>query len=61
MQSNKFCRWQNFPQYKFAYPSVYGNSFYLFRNRYFDMVGYATMLSAFHALLYPHRVIEEMF
>ena len=22
---------------------------------------YATMLSAFHALLYPHRVIEEMF
>ena len=40
MQSNKFCRWQNFPQYKFADPSVYGNSFYLFRNHYFDMVGY---------------------
>ena len=29
-----------FSQYKFADPSVYGNSFYLFRNRYFDMVGY---------------------
>ena len=29
-----------FSQYKFANPSVYGNSFYLFRNRYFDMVGY---------------------
>ena len=28
-----------FSQYKFADPSVYGNSFYLFRNRYFDMVG----------------------
>ena len=30
-----------FSQYKFADPSVYGNSFYLFRNRYFDMVGYS--------------------
>ncbi len=29
-----------FSQYKFADPKVYGNSFYLFRNRYFDMVGY---------------------
>ena len=29
-----------FSQYKFVDPSVYGNSFYLFRNRYFDMVGY---------------------
>ena len=29
-----------FSQYKFADPRVYGNSFYLFRNRYFDMVGY---------------------
>ena len=28
-----------FSQYKFVDPSVYGNSFYLFRNRYFDMVG----------------------
>ena len=26
-----------------------------------DKAAYATMLSAFHALLYPHRVIEEMF
>ena len=25
-----------------------------------DKAAYATMLSAFHALLYPHRVIEEM-
>lgn len=29
-----------FSQYKFADPSVYGQSFYQFRNRYFDMVGY---------------------
>ena len=29
-----------FSQYKFADPKVYGSSFYLFRNRYFDMVGY---------------------
>ncbi|MEA4929274.1 MAG: DEAD/DEAH box helicase [Candidatus Limiplasma sp.] len=29
-----------FSQYKFANPSVFGGSFYLFRNRYFDMVGY---------------------
>ena len=29
-----------FSQYKFADPRVYGQSFYQFRNRYFDMVGY---------------------
>ncbi len=29
-----------FSQYKFADPRVYGTSFYLFRNRYFDMTGY---------------------
>ena len=29
-----------FSQYKFADPKVYGSSFYLFRNCYFDMVGY---------------------
>lgn len=29
-----------FSQYKFADPKVYGSSFYLFRNKYFDMVGY---------------------
>ena len=29
-----------FSQYKYADPRVYGQSFYLFRNRYFDMVGY---------------------
>lgn len=29
-----------FSQYKFADPRVYGPSYYLFRNRYFDMVGY---------------------
>lgn len=26
-----------------------------------DKAAYATMLTAFHALLYPHRVIEDMF
>ena len=29
-----------FSQYKFTDPRVYGQSFYQFRNRYFDMVGY---------------------
>ena len=29
-----------FSQYKFLEPSVFGNSFYAFRNRYFDMTGY---------------------
>lgn len=29
-----------FSQYKFAEPQIFGNSFYAFRNKYFDMVGY---------------------
>jgi SNF2 family DNA or RNA helicase len=29
-----------FSQYKFLNPAVFGNSFYVFRNRYFDMTGY---------------------
>ena len=29
-----------FSQYKFLNPTVFGQSFYTFRNRYFDMVGY---------------------
>jgi SNF2 family DNA or RNA helicase len=29
-----------FSQYKFLDPGVFGNSFYVFRNRYFDMTGY---------------------
>lgn len=29
-----------FSQYKFLNPGVFGGSFYTFRNRYFDMVGY---------------------
>lgn len=29
-----------FSQYKFADPQIFGNSFYQFRNRFFDMVGY---------------------
>lgn len=29
-----------FSQYKFLNPAIYGNSFYTFRNRYFDMTGY---------------------
>jgi len=29
-----------FSQYKFTDPKVYGSSFYLFRNKFFDMVGY---------------------
>ncbi len=29
-----------FSQYKFLNPTIFGPSFYVFRNRYFDMVGY---------------------
>jgi SNF2 family DNA or RNA helicase len=29
-----------FSQYKFLNPSIFGQSFYAFRNKYFDMVGY---------------------
>jgi SNF2 family DNA or RNA helicase len=29
-----------FSQYKFIEPAVFGKSFYVFRNKYFDMVGY---------------------
>lgn len=29
-----------FSQYKFVDPTILGNSFYAFRNKYFDMVGY---------------------
>lgn len=29
-----------FSQYKFVDPRIFGNSFYAFRNRYFNMVGY---------------------
>lgn len=29
-----------FSQYKFLNPAVFGTSFYAFRNRYFDMIGY---------------------
>ncbi len=29
-----------FSQYKFVDPTIFGNSFYVFRNKYFDMVGY---------------------
>ena len=29
-----------FSQYKFLNPAIFGQSFYAFRNRYFDMVGY---------------------
>jgi len=29
-----------FSQYKFLNPAIFGNSFYAFRNRYFDMTGY---------------------
>ena len=29
-----------FSQYKFLNPAVFGQSFYVFRNRYFDMTGY---------------------
>jgi SNF2 family DNA or RNA helicase len=30
----------SFLLYKFLNPSIFGNSFYVFRNRYFDMTGY---------------------
>jgi hypothetical protein len=30
----------SFLLYKFLHPSIFGNSFYAFRNKYFDMKGY---------------------
>lgn len=36
-----------FSQYKFAEPRIFGNSFFAFRNRYFDMGGYGGYIPIF--------------
>lgn len=36
-----------FSQYKFLDPNIFGDSFYAFRNRYFDMVGYGNHVPRF--------------
>lgn len=36
-----------FSQYKFLEPQIFGDSFYAFRNRYFDMVGYGNHIPRF--------------
>ena len=41
-----------FSQYKFADPQIFGNSFYTFRNKYFDMVGYGNVR--------PDRALSEV-
>lgn len=42
-----------FSQYKFADPRVYGQSFYLFRNRFFDMTGYGNHTPVMKKLMEP--------
>ena len=44
-----------FSQYKFLNPAVFGNSFYAFRNRYFDMVGYGN-----HTPVLKKSMAEEL-
>jgi len=36
-----------FSQYKFLDPNIFGDSFYAFRNKYFDMVGYGNHIPRF--------------
>ena len=44
-----------FSPYKFLNPAVFGNSFYAFRNRYFDMVGYGN-----HTPILKANMTEEL-
>jgi SNF2 family DNA or RNA helicase len=44
-----------FSPYKFLNPAVFGNSFYAFRNRYFDMVGYGN-----HTPVLKANMAEEL-
>jgi SNF2 family DNA or RNA helicase len=44
-----------FSPYKFLNPTVFGNSFYAFRNRYFDMVGYGN-----HTPVLKANMAEEL-
>jgi len=44
-----------FSQYKFLNPEIFGQSFYVFRNRYFDMVGYGS-----HTPVLKHSMEKEL-
>ena len=44
-----------FSPYKFLNPAVFGNSFYAFRNRYFDMTGYGL-----HTPVPKKNMVEEL-
>ena len=44
-----------FSPYKFLNPAVFGNSFYAFRNRYFDMIGYGN-----HTPVLKANMAEEL-
>jgi SNF2 family DNA or RNA helicase len=44
-----------FSPYKFLNPAVFGNSFYAFRNRYFDMTGYGN-----HTPMLKANMAEEL-
>lgn len=46
-----------FSQYKFLNPAIYGNSFYAFRNRYFDIV--TKTATATNSIDLPVQVLEE--
>ncbi len=48
-----------FSQYKFLDPSVFGNSFYAFRNRYFDMVGYGSYTPVLRKSM-EHELTQRM-
>lgn len=42
-----------FSQYKFLNPAIFGQSFYAFRTRYFDMVGYGNHIPVLKRLMEP--------
>lgn len=61
--ANDFCRMafdEEVPEPVRLAVLLMASHFYEYRDSS-DKAAYATMLNAFHALLYPHRVIEDMF
>lgn len=53
-----------FSQYRFLNQEVFGNSFYVFRNKYFDMVGYGNHIPRFRKALtceFLHRLHSVAF
>ena len=53
-----------FSQYRFLNAEVFGNSFYVFRNKYFDMVGYGNHIPRFRKTMtqeFLHRLHSVAF